>query len=91
MIFNREPVAILAAVRAVALAILAFGVNVSPEQLAGVMLALEAVLALVTRSKVTPVPGGRGDGGQSAVQVLLIVFLVVALLIIIGVIPVGGR
>lgn len=58
MILNREPVAILAVVRALVLAGMAFGLKVSVEQLAAVMLALETVLTLVTRSKVTPAGGG---------------------------------
>lgn len=82
MIFNREPVAILAAVRAAVLAVMGFGViHVSPSQLAGVMLALEAVLALVTRSKVTPVDGGGGDHGQSLLWTIVGILAVVALLI----------
>jgi hypothetical protein len=49
-----EPVMIAGAVRAVILAVMAFGFTVSPEQLAAVMLALESVLSLLTRTLVTP-------------------------------------
>lgn len=66
--FGREPVAIAAAVRAVILCAVAFGLKWTPEQIAAVMLATEAVLAVVTRQSVTPnqtvkdqfvkVPGG---------------------------------
>lgn len=52
-IFN-EPVLIGGAIRAVILAAVAFGLTVTPEQLAALMLAVEAVLALVTRALVTP-------------------------------------
>ena len=50
---NREPVAIAAAVRAILLALGAFGFQLTAEQLAAVMLAVEAVLALTVRSTVT--------------------------------------
>lgn len=66
--FGREPVAIAAAVRAIILCVVAFGVDLSGEQIAAVMLAVEAVLAVITRQSVTPnqtvadkfvrVPGG---------------------------------
>lgn len=49
--FGREPVAITAAIRAVILCAVLFGLSLSPEQIAGVMLAVEAILALVTRSQ----------------------------------------
>jgi len=52
-IFN-EPVMIGGAIRAILLAFMAFGTHITPEQLAAVMLAVEAVLALVTRALVTP-------------------------------------
>lgn len=49
-----EPVMIGAAIRAVILAASAFGLDMKPEQLAALMTAVEAVLALVTRAMVTP-------------------------------------
>lgn len=49
-----EPVLIGGAIRALFLALMAFGFSVTPEQLASIMLAVEAVLALVTRMLVTP-------------------------------------
>lgn len=52
--FN-EPVAIAAALRAVLLAAMAFGLKMSADQMAAVMVAVEAILALFVRSKVTPV------------------------------------
>lgn len=49
--FGREPVAITAAIRAVILAAVLFGLDLSPAQIGGIMLAVEAILALVTRSQ----------------------------------------
>lgn len=50
--WNAEPVAIAAAIRAVILCAVAFGLRWTPEQIAAVMLAVEAVMALVTRASV---------------------------------------
>lgn len=51
---NREPVAIAAAVRAVLAVAIGFGLSIDPEQLALIVVAVETVLALFVRSKVTP-------------------------------------
>lgn len=79
-----EPVLIGGAVRAVLLAAMAFGWNVTVDQLAAVMLAVEAVLALVTRAIVTPnhlaesrvaeglSPTQSRSGGGSMLPLLLI-------------------
>ena len=48
-----EPVAVAAAIRAVILAAVAFGLEWTGEQVAAVMLAVETVLVLVLRSQVT--------------------------------------
>ena len=53
-IFDREPAAIAAAVRAVILLGVSFGLRWTPEQIAAVMLALEAVLAVLVRKASTP-------------------------------------
>lgn len=53
-LLNREPALWIAALEAVLLAFMAFGLNLSPEQLAAIMMAAIAVLALVTRQVVTP-------------------------------------
>lgn len=53
--FGREPVAIAAAIRALILCAVAFGLHWSPEQIAATMIAVEAILALITRSQVSPV------------------------------------
>lgn len=49
-----EPVLIGAAIRAVIYAATAFGFEMKPEQLAALMGAVEAIMALVTRALVTP-------------------------------------
>lgn len=49
-----EPVVIGGAIRAVLLAFMAFGVSLTPEQLAAVMFAVESVLVAITRALVTP-------------------------------------
>lgn len=53
-----EPVALAAALRCVLLAACAFGLGLTAEQIAAVCIALEAVLALFVRSRVTPVEVG---------------------------------
>lgn len=50
---NYEPVAIVNAVRLVALAAMTFGLQLTNTQLVSSMAALEAVLTLFTRSQVT--------------------------------------
>ena len=54
MILNREPVAIVNAVRLCVLAAVALGLSLEPGQIVAVMGALEAVLTLVARSAVVP-------------------------------------
>jgi hypothetical protein len=49
-----EPVMIAAAIRSVIIAATAFGLDMTAEQMTTLMVAVEAVLALVTRSLVTP-------------------------------------
>lgn len=52
--FGREPVAIAGAIRAIILCAVAFGLQWTPEQIGATMLAVEAVLTLIIRSRVTP-------------------------------------
>lgn len=52
---NAEPVAIAAAVRALLVCAIAFGLNFTAEQVAAVVVAIELVLGLLVRSKVSPV------------------------------------
>ena len=53
--FRTEPVAIVNAIRLVALAAIAFGLTLTDVQLVASMAALESVLTLFQRSQVTPV------------------------------------
>ena len=49
-----EPTLIAGAIRAIILALTAFGFDLTGEQIAALMLAVEAVLTLVNRALVTP-------------------------------------
>ena len=55
MIFNREPALVLGAVQAVLALVVAFGLDLSAEQVAGILAVSAAALAIVVRIKVTPV------------------------------------
>lgn len=52
--FKREPVLWMAVVQALLGVVVAFGVGLSADQTAAIMAATAAVLALVTRTQVTP-------------------------------------
>ena len=52
-LWGREPVAIVALIRAAILCGTVFGLALSPEQIAAVILFTEAVLAVITRQTVT--------------------------------------
>jgi len=54
-IFNREPSLILGALQAILALVLAFGVDLSTEQVGAILAASAAVLAVVTRQAVSPV------------------------------------
>ena len=54
-IFGREPVLWLGFLRALVVLGTAFGLNLTPEQIAAVYLVMELGLSLVARQKVTPV------------------------------------
>ena len=54
-IFDREPVLWLAALRAGVVLVTAFGLELTPPQIAAVYLFMETVLSLVARQRVTPV------------------------------------
>lgn len=54
-LFNREPIRVSAFVRAVIVLGIGFGLKVSPEQLALIMIVVEAGLALFVRDKVEPI------------------------------------
>lgn len=65
--FGREPVAISTAIRSVILVGVAFGLQWSAEQVAAVMLAVEATLVLLVRREVTPVNDPRTMQGERLV------------------------
>lgn len=52
MILDREPVLILGFVRAAVVLVTAFGLNLTPEQIAAVYLVTEAALSLIARKAV---------------------------------------
>ena len=54
-LWGREPVAIIAFIKAVLYLSVLFGFSLSPEQMAGIIVAVESALALLTRSQVSPV------------------------------------
>ena len=56
-----EPVAVAAALRTAILCAVAFGLSWTPEQIASLMLAVEALFAVVTRARVTPVATDNGE------------------------------
>ena len=55
-LWNREPAAILAALQAIIAVAVSFGLDLSAEQVGGILAATAAVLGLITRSKVSPAP-----------------------------------
>lgn len=55
---NKEPALLLGLVQAVLALVVAFGLDLSPEQIGAVLAATAALLSVVTRSKVTPVDRG---------------------------------
>lgn len=58
MIFNREPVAILAVVQTLLALLVSFGLDWTGEQVGAVTAVSAAVLGLIARQKVTPTAGG---------------------------------
>lgn len=54
-ILDREPVLFLAVVRAVLVAVTAFGLELTTQQTGAVYLLAEAILSLLARSRVSPV------------------------------------
>lgn len=51
---NREPVVIMAFIRAVIYLAVAYGFQISPEQMGAMIVAVESLLTLITRQQVTP-------------------------------------
>lgn len=55
-ILGNEPVLVLAFLRALVVLAMAFGLNLTPQQLAAVYIVLELGLSLVARQRVRPIP-----------------------------------
>ena len=63
--WNLEPVRVAAAVRSILLCLALLGpVRLTPEQIAGVVVAVEAVLAVFVRRRVTPTRKTRRSRGE---------------------------
>lgn len=58
-LWGREPALVIGAVQAVLALVVAFGLKLSVEQTGAILAATAAVLAVVTRSQVTPVADPR--------------------------------
>lgn len=54
-ILGNEPVLVLGFLRAIVVLAVAFGLSLTPEQMAAVYLVMELALSLVARQRVTPV------------------------------------
>ena len=59
---RREPAAIAGVVQAVLALLVAFGLDLSPEQIGAILAVTAAVLGLVVRSQVSPVDRTPTDG-----------------------------
>jgi hypothetical protein len=55
-LWGREPAMVLAFVQAVIVLLVAFGLQLQPEQTAAILALTAILLGLITRSQVTPVP-----------------------------------
>jgi hypothetical protein len=53
-IFGREPAMVLALVQAVIALVVAFGLNLAPDQIGAILAVTAVVLGLITRSRVSP-------------------------------------
>jgi N-acetylmuramoyl-L-alanine amidase/LysM domain len=54
-IFGREPALVLALVQAVTALVVAFGLNLAPDQIGAILAVTAVILGLITRSRVSPV------------------------------------
>jgi hypothetical protein len=55
-IWGREPAMVLALVQAVIVLVVAFGLNLAPDQIGAILAVTAVVLGLITRSRVSPAP-----------------------------------
>ena len=53
-IFGREPAMVLALVQAVLALVVAFGLNLAPDQIGAILAVTAVILGLITRSRVSP-------------------------------------
>ncbi len=53
-IWGREPTMLLALVQAVIALVVAFGLNLAPDQIGAILAVTAVILGLVTRSRVSP-------------------------------------
>ncbi len=53
-IWGREPAMVLALVQAVIALVVAFGLNLAPDQIGAILAVMAVVLGLITRSRVSP-------------------------------------
>jgi hypothetical protein len=86
MIWNREPALFYGLVNTVLALILAFGVDLSTEQTGAILAATSAVLAVITRSKVTPAADDAHPeaGAIDLTAVVVCVILLVIVLVLVG-------
>jgi hypothetical protein len=80
-----EPALVSGAVQAVLGLLLAFGVKLTDVQTAAILAVTAALLALVVRSKVTPVAGDAGEDGAidpGSAALGLVVGLIIAYLVL---------
>ena len=61
-LWGREPALIIAAIQAVVALAVAFGLDLSPEQVGGILAVSAAILGVLTRSQVTPATPADGPG-----------------------------
>jgi len=54
-LFRREPAMVLALVQALLTLVVAFGLNLAPDQIGAILAVTAVVLGLITRSRVSPV------------------------------------
>ena len=55
MLFGREPALVMGALNAIIALAVGFGLDLSPDQIGAIMAAVAAVIAVIVRSRVTPV------------------------------------
>lgn len=78
---QQEPVRFVSAIQATLAVVVLFGVDLTPEQLAGIVLAIAAWLGFVTRQQVSPVAVEvEHEAGQSTIWWVVVVVLLLAIL-----------